>query len=70
MLVLTILTLIYLGVLVLALAASLMAILLFLWRVGSTLAEVREALAAARDATAALPGHLERVRWRLSPGPQ
>ena len=56
------LTLGYLVVLVGALAASLIAILVELRRIGGGLAEVGAALGRARDHTAPLGGHLESVR--------
>jgi hypothetical protein len=56
------LTLGYLAVLVAALAASLIAILVELRRIGGGLAEVGAALTRVRDHTAPLSGHLEGVR--------
>jgi hypothetical protein len=56
------LTLGYLAVLVAALAASLIAILVELRRIGGGLAEVGAALTRVRDHTAPLGGHLEGVR--------
>ena len=56
------LTLGYLAVLVAALAASLIAILVELRRIGGGLAEVGEALSRARDHTVPLGGHLQTVQ--------
>lgn len=62
MTVLTILTAIYFGVLVVALAASLIGIWVFLRRISAALADVAEALTAVREATAPLQVHLERLQ--------
>lgn len=51
----------YVAVLVSALAASLIAILVYLRRIGNTLGEVRALLARVRDETAPLGGHLGAV---------
>ncbi|MDX1665328.1 MAG: hypothetical protein R3272_16160 [Candidatus Promineifilaceae bacterium] len=51
---LTTLTLIYVAILVLAVAASLIIILYYLWRIGTALEATREALAAVADATETL----------------
>jgi hypothetical protein len=56
------LTLGYLAVLVSTLAASLIAILVELRRIGAGLADVGAALARARDHTAPLSGHLETIQ--------
>jgi hypothetical protein len=56
------LTLGYLAVLVAALAASLIAILVELRRIGAGLGEVGAALTRARDRTAPLGGHLQTVQ--------
>lgn len=64
--ILTWLTVIYLVVLVLALAVSLITIFVYLWRIGSALAAVKSALAEARDNTAPLAGHLEFINGGLS----
>lgn len=56
---LRILTLLYVAVLVIALAASLITILVYLWRIGGVLGQAREALVAVRDHTQPLAGHLE-----------
>ena len=53
------LTVIYLIVLVLALAVSLITICYYLWRIGSALAEVKRGLIQARENTAPLAGHLD-----------
>jgi hypothetical protein len=55
---LRILTLIYAGVLVAALAAVLVTIALYLWRISGALAEARAALALVRDRTQPLRQHL------------
>jgi hypothetical protein len=59
---LTVLTLGYLGVLVSALAASLIAILVQLRRIDHALADVAAALTRVRDRTAPLGGHLETIQ--------
>lgn len=56
------LTLVYAGVLVAALAASLITILVYLWRIGSVLGDTREALRVVVDRTRPLPVHLEPLR--------
>jgi hypothetical protein len=56
------LTLGYLAVLVSALAASLIAILVELRRIGAGLADVSAALTRARDHTAPLGGHLQTIQ--------
>jgi hypothetical protein len=56
------LTWIYAAVLVLALAASLIAILVYLWRIASSLGKARAALEAVRDETAPLSEPLEQLR--------
>ena len=63
---LTWLTVIYLVVLVLALAVSLITIFFYLWRIGSALAEVNRGLVQARENTAPLAGHLEFINGGLS----
>jgi hypothetical protein len=65
---LTILTLIYVAVLVVALVASLIAIFVYLRRISRTLGEAREALTAVRNATVPLEGHLQSLH-DLSTGP-
>ena len=62
---LTWLTVIYLVVLVLALAVSLITIFYYLWRIGSALAEVKSGLIQARENTAPLEGHLEFINGGL-----
>jgi uncharacterized protein YoxC len=59
---LTTITLGYLGVLISALAASLIAILVQLRRIDHALDEVATALTTVRDRTAPLGGHLETVQ--------
>ena len=56
------LTWIYAAVLVLALAASLIAILVYLWRIAGALGKARAALEAVRNETALLGGPLEQLR--------
>jgi len=53
------LTVAYAAVLVLALAVSLIAILVQLWRIGSVLGEVRGSLSGVATATAPLGGYLK-----------
>ena len=55
------LTLIDSAILVSAVGSSLIAILVFLRRIGAALGEAREALAEVRDDTAPLAGHIEGV---------
>ena len=59
---LTILTLIYVAILVIALAASLIAILVYLRRIAGTLGEVGSALEQVRKETAPLEAYMEQVR--------
>jgi ABC-type transporter Mla subunit MlaD len=56
------LTLAYLGILVSALAASLIAILAQLRRIDTDLDQVAQALTLVRDRTATLDGHLSTVQ--------
>ena len=63
---LTWLTVIYAVVLVLALAASLITIFVYLWRIGSALAAVRVALSEAERNTAPLQGHVEAINGGLA----
>lgn len=63
---LTWLTVIYLVVLVLALAASLITIFVYLWRIGSALALVKGALGQAERNTAPLKGHVETINSGLT----
>ena len=56
---LRLLTLVYAGVLVAALAVVLMTIAFYLWRVAGALAEARAALALVRERTAPLRQHLQ-----------
>ena len=64
--VLTWLTVIYLVVLVVALAVSLITIFFYLWRIGTALAAVRDVLAQAERNTAPLAGHLETINGGLA----
>lgn len=64
--VLTWLTIIYLVVLVLALAVSLITIFFYLWRIGTALAAVRDVLGQAEKNTAPLSGHLETINDGLT----
>ena len=59
---LMILTRLYAVVLVLALAASLIAILVYLWRISGALGKARAALEAVRDETVPLGEPLEQLR--------
>ena len=63
---LTWLTIIYAVVLVLALAASLITIFIYLWRIGSALALVEGALGQAERNTAPLKGHVEAINGGLT----
>ncbi len=63
---LTWLTVIYLVVLVLALAVSLITIFVYLWRIGSALAEVHLALREAETNTAPLEGQVEAINNGLA----
>jgi len=63
--ILTWLTVIYLVVLVLALAVSLITIFFYLWRIGTALAAVRDVLAQAQHNTAPLASHLETINGGL-----
>ncbi len=56
------LTWVYAAVLVLALATSLIAILVYLWRIASALGKARTALEAVGDETAPLSEPLEHLR--------
>lgn len=60
--VLKVLTWIYVAVLVLALAVSLIAILVYLWRIAGSLGKARAALEAVRDETAPLDEPLEQLQ--------
>jgi len=62
---LTWLTVIYLAVLVLALAVSLITIFVYLWRIGSALAAVQGELGCAQTNTAPLENHLETINGGL-----
>jgi hypothetical protein len=57
-----ILTLVYVAVLVLALAASLLAIWVYLRRIGAALAEARDALAIAARESSPLESHIQPLR--------
>lgn len=62
---LTWLTVVYLLVLVLALAVSLITIFVYLWRIGSALAAVQGELGRAQSNTAPLENHLETINGGL-----
>lgn len=62
---LTWLTVIYLIVLVLALAISLIAIFVYLWKIGSALAAVERALVQTESNTKPLKGHLDKINGGL-----
>lgn len=66
MAVLTVATLVYAAVLVLALAASLITILVYLVRIGRALGQVEEALTAVTRETAPLRGPLERLEQAVA----
>jgi hypothetical protein len=55
---LRVLTLVYAGVLVAALATALIVIAVYLWRIARVLGDVRAALGEVRDRTAPLRQHL------------
>lgn len=55
---LRLLTLMYAGVLVLALAVSLIAVIVYLRRIAAVLGQTRESLSVAQQRTAQLEGHL------------
>lgn len=59
---LRILTLVYVGVLVLALAASLIAIWVYLRRIAGALGEAKQALLRAERESAPLQGYIEPLR--------
>jgi uncharacterized protein YoxC len=67
---LTILTLIYAAVLVVALAASLITILVYLRRIATTLGEAHAALAAVRKETEPLAQHLQPVHDAIADSAQ
>lgn len=60
--VLTVLTAVYAGLLVLVLAASLIAILVFLRRIGGLLGDVGDTLAQALDDLVPLESHMRRLK--------
>ena len=62
---LTAVTVIYAIVLVLVLAASLIAILYYLWSIGTTLGKIRAGLGVVREQTAPLSGHVEAINGAL-----
>ncbi len=62
---LTWLTVIYLVVLVVALAVSLIAIFIYLWKIGSALAAVERALVQTTTNTQPLAGHIEAINGGL-----
>lgn len=64
--VLKVLTWIYAAVLVLALASSLIAILVYLWRIAGALGKARAALEAVRDETDALSEPLDQLQGAAS----
>ncbi|HLZ29968.1 MAG TPA: hypothetical protein VKV73_21820 [Chloroflexota bacterium] len=63
---LTWVTVIYALVLVLVLAVSLIAILYYLWSIGTTLQKIGGGLAVVRDQTAPLGGQVEAINGALS----
>ena len=62
---LTWVTVIYALVLVVVLAVSLIAILYFLWSIGTTLGKIRAGLGVVRDQTAPLGEHIEAINGAL-----
>ena len=62
---LTWLTVIYLVVLVLALAVSLISIFVYLWKIGSALAAVEHALVQTKTNTQPLQGRVEAINGGL-----
>lgn len=63
---LTWLTIIYLVVLVLALAVSLITICVYLWKIGNALAQVKQALLNAETNTSPLQGQVETINSGLT----
>ncbi len=63
--ILTWVTVIYLVVLVLALAVSLITIFVYLWKIGTALAAVQRELGQSEANTAPLEGHLETINEGL-----
>src|SRR5436305_10589863 len=63
--VLTWVTVIYALVLVVVLAVSLIAILYYLWSIGTTLGKIRAGLLLVRDQTAPLGGQVEAINGAL-----
>ena len=62
---LTWVTVIYALVLVVVLAVSLIAILYYLWSIGTTLGKIRAGLLVVRDQTAPLGGQVEAINGAL-----
>ena len=62
---LTWVTAIYALVLVVVLAVSLIAILYYLWSIGTTLGKIHAGLGIVRDQTAPLSGHVEAINGAL-----
>ena len=62
---LTWVTVVYALVLVVVLAATLIAILYYLWSIGTTLGKIRAGLLVVRDQTAPLAGQLEAINGAL-----
>lgn len=58
-------TVIYALVLVVVLAVSLIAILYYLWSIGTTLGKIRAGLLVVRDQTAPLGGQVEAINGAL-----
>jgi hypothetical protein len=59
-------TLVYVLVLVVVLAISLISILYFLWSIGTTLSKIGAGLGIVRDQTAPLGGHIEAINGALT----
>lgn len=62
---LTAATLVYAVVLVVVLAVSLVAILYYLWRIGTALGQIRDGLGVVREQTAPLPGYIGAINGAL-----
>jgi hypothetical protein len=62
---LTVATIIYALVLVVVLAVSLVAIVYYLWSIGTTLGKIRDGLLVVRDQTAPLSDHVEAINGAL-----
>jgi uncharacterized protein YoxC len=63
---LTVVTLIYVAILILALAVGLIAILYYLFRINTVLGEVEAALTAVQEQSHPLENHLEQLKQTLA----